>query len=186
METLSFSDFRTEIEKTGITNPKIKFDNHLVIVIARPDFSDLIDLLTTLLLSFLFLLNTILIIVSLPCFVLFWHRLFLNFKGCGIIKIDFDEKTITAKNRFFLINLVRKVFGITTKNKFSSLKEISYTESSLIDKLGYLRFKKRYYLFLETVKDAPIAISQFEKEKDARIIEVILKKFLLSKEKIIA
>lgn len=182
---LIFSDFRNEVEKTSFTNPKIKFDSHSITVIARPDLSDLTDLFIILIFSFLFLLKTILLVISVPCFVLFWHRLFVNFKGCGIFRIDFVLETINIKNRLVFINVARRIFGITTENRFSSIKEISYTENSLIDKLGYLRFKKRYILFLETFKDIPIAISQFEREKDVKAIVSILKKFLLSKEKII-
>lgn len=186
MNLTSFSDFKEEIMKMGITNPRIEFNNKTIKVIAQPDIYDLSDLTLALFFSSLFLFSDILLIPSIICFILFGHRLFLNFKGCGIFTIDFDTKTITAKNRFFLINLVRKVFGITCKNQFSSVKQISYTDKSLIDKLGYLRFTKRYFLFLETYKDIPIAISQFNKEEDAKTIVSILRKFLLNKEKIIA
>ena len=185
MGALSFSDFREEVEKIGLRNPTIKFKNHTLKIITLPDFNDLIDLIILLLLSSSFVVSSSLLILSLICFTLFWYRLYTNFIGFDIFQIDFNTKTINTRNRIFLINIIRKVFGISTENKFSSIKEISYKESPLLDKLGFIRVKNRYLLLLETFKDPPIAISQFKNEKEIEKIMSILKKFVLNKEEII-
>jgi hypothetical protein len=152
MEALNYSDFREEIEKIGLRNPIIKFKNSSVKIITLPDFNDLIDLVILLLFSSLFVVDSSLLILSLICFALFWYRLYTNFIGFDIFQIDFNTKTINTRNRIFLINIIRKIFGISTENKFSAIKEISYKESPLLDKLGFIRVKSRYLFYWKPSK----------------------------------
>jgi|KBSSwiStaDraftv2_1062776.scaffolds.fasta_scaffold493756_2 hypothetical protein len=185
MGAASFSDFEEEIKKIGLRNPIVKFENRSLKIITTPDFNDIMDLIILLTFSFTFIIDNSLLILSLICFSLFWYRLYTNFIGFDIFQIDFNTNTINTRNRIFLINFIRKVFGIRAENKFSDIKEIGYKENPLLDKLGFIRIRKRYFLLLETIKDPPIAISQFKDEKEIEKIIFILKKFILNKEKII-
>lgn len=186
MEVSNFSDFKEEIEKSGLKKSILEFGNYTLKITTPFDFNDLLDILILLLLSTVFLFSSTLLFVSFLCFLLFWHRLFLNFRGIGIFKIDFTTKTVRIKNRIFIINILRKFFGVKSENKFNAIKEIRYEESSLMDKLAFMQSKTTYLLLIETSQDAPIAASRFEKEEDAKIMVLIFEKFLLDKEKIIA
>jgi hypothetical protein len=186
MEVSSFSDFRKEIEKSDLKKSIIDLGNYTFKIVTPFDFSDLIDLVMLLLFSSVFLLYSSLLVISILSFSLFWHRLYINFRGIGILKIDFMAKKITIKNRVFIINILRKIFEINPENKFNSIKEIRYEESSLMDKLGFIQLKKTYLLLIETFKDTPVAVSRFESEEDVKTLTSILKKFLLTEEKIIA
>lgn len=186
MQVSHFSDFKTEIEKSELKQSSIEFDNYTFKIITPFDFSDLLDLLILLLFSSVFLLSSTLLIISILCFSLFWYRLYINFRGIGILKIDFAEKRIFIKNRIVVITILRKIFGIKSENKFSSIKEIKYEESSLMDKLGFIQQKRTYLLLIETFKDPPVAACRFEKEAHAKILVSIFIKFLFEKEKIIA
>lgn len=186
MEVSNFSDFKEEIEKSEIKKSILEFGNNTFKITTPFDFNDLLDILILLLLSTVFLFSSTLLFVSLLCFLLFWHRLFMNFRGIGILEVDFTAKTIRIKNRVFIINILRNLFGIKSKNMFTAIKEIRFEESSLMDKLGFIQQKTTYLLLIETFQDAPIAASRFVKEEDAKILVRIFEKFLLDKEKIIA
>lgn len=186
MEVSNFSKFKEEIEKSGLKKSIFEFGNYTFKITTPFDFSDLLDILILLSLSTVFLFSSTLLFISFLCFLLFWHRLFMNFRGIGIFKVDFTAKTIRIKNRVFIINILRSIFRVKSENKFNTIKEIRYEESSLMDKLGFIQQKTTYLLLIETSQDAPIAASRFEEEEDAKIIVSIFEKFLLDKEKIIA
>ena len=184
MEASHFAEFRQAIEKANVKSPKIKFSSSSAEIVSSPDIRKIVDLIVLLFFSVVFLFYSPLLILSLIAFVLFWHRLYLNFRGICSLLIDFTDETVTVKNKIFLINAGRQLWGIKKRNKFSAIKELSLKESSLIDKLGYTQSKNRYILYLETYKDPPIAINEFKKEEDARTITSLLQKFLIPKEKL--
>lgn len=184
MKPLIYSDFKEELEKIEFTNHKVTITDESLKIVTMINWGDVLDLIIALLLSSSFLVSTSLLIPSLLCFVLFWHRLYVNFRGIGIVQINFRTTTIVINNRIFLINIFRRIFGIPSKSQFNAVEEISFQESSLMDRLGYLQLTKKYLVLLETTKDAPLAITQFKNEENAKAMVAFLKKIFVAMKKL--
>ena len=179
-----FISLKEEIDQLSLKKPSVIFKPPLVIFKTNPNIDHFLDLLILLFFSLIFIVSLSLLWLSIIAFAIFWHKMFLNFKGCGRITIDTDAKTITVRNTIPLINLYRKIWGIKKCYNFSSLQNFKAAESSLFDKLGYFEQKKRYFLLMETFSNAPFPVAEFKTREEVVALISILENNLLHKEKI--
>ncbi|OSZ80510.1 hypothetical protein CAP36_04460 [Chitinophagaceae bacterium IBVUCB2] len=183
MAISNVSEFKKEIEEIGLKNPKIKFDNHSIKIVTLPYFNDIFLLVFLGIGSSLFVFEFAVIFGSIICFCAFWYFLYFYFIGLGICQIDFSTKTLTYKNRIFLLNLLRRFFGFKRQINFSEIKKISCKEGLQLD-ISSSSYQSRYHLFIETQDNPGVSITQFKTEKEAQFFVAALQKFLLSKEKL--
>lgn len=184
MDIHNLSTFQKEIQEIGFKNPKIKFNSGLIKIVTLPFFDDIIFQLVLWTLSLTFLFNNSLLFPSIIFFGLSCYYFYMNFIGWDICQIDFNTKNIYFKNRIFILNLSRKIFGIRSKLAFSDINTLGYKQGTLIKSGLYLN-DNRFYIVLNSKYDPSIIISQFKSEKDAENLASILRKFILPKEKII-
>lgn len=181
MTASKFIDFKKELSNTGIKETNMRFQDSTVTLITPINWEDMLDLGIMLLLSFSVFFNTSLLILSAIAFVIFWHRLYMNCRGLGILTINLVERNINIRNRIILINIIRKIFGIKEKHQFSSIIDIRYEDNALIDKLGYLQ-TRRFLLLIETHKYPPVSVTQTKNEDEIKKITAFLRKFLQNKD----
>jgi hypothetical protein len=182
MSVLSFSDLQKELKAEEFKNPKITFGFNSFTLTSRVFFNDIFGLCFFWTISISLCLHSsglffgiLFLIVS--CYFFYWQ-----FIGLNICIIDFTAKKISIRNRIFLLNILRKYFGPKTEFYFSDIKEISFKDGVLLDRLS--GYKTRSLLIIETYSDPAIVTSQFKKEEDANKIAGILKKFIMDNKKL--
>ncbi len=184
MGVTDFSDFQTEIEKKNFKNPKIKFGFQSIKITALPYFNDIFFQIFIWVISIFFLFNNSTLFWGLLVIAISFHFFYTNFIGLNICIIDFTLKTIVFKNRLFILNVIRKIFGTKTEINFSEIKTINFKEGALLDRLRRASLESRYHLLIETYNDPAVIISQFKKEGDAEDIVSLLNKFIINKKNI--
>ena len=180
----SFSDFQTEIEKKSFKNPQIKFGFQSIKIIVLPYFNDVLFQILLWAISIFLLFNNSTLFWGLLIVAISFHFFYTNFIGLNICTIDFTLKTIVFKNRFFLLNIIRKLFGTKTEINFSEIKTINFKEGALLDRFSRASLESRYHILIETYNDPAVIISQFKKEGDAEDIVSLLNKFIINKKNI--
>ena len=184
MEVLHFSDFQQEIISVGLKNPKTTIDFNSVKLAPLPFFNDILGQFFLWGGSCIVFLDPVFLFASLLIFCVSLYFLYFHFIGMNVCRIDFTEKKITIKNRIFIFNWIRNLWGMNQSINFNDIKEIRYQEGKLLDRFRYAS-PTRYLLTIETFLNPSITASQFKKEEEAQKIVTIFKKFILNKEKII-
>jgi len=180
----TFSDFQKEIEKKDFKNPQIKFGFQSIKITVIPYFNDVLYQILLWAISISLLFNNSTLFWGLLLIAFSFHFFYTNFIGLNICTIDFTLKTVVFKNRFFILNVTRKLFGTKTEINFSEIKIINFKEGALLDRFRRASLESRYHLLIETYNDPAIVVSQFKKEDEAENIALLLNKFILNKKNI--
>jgi hypothetical protein len=181
-----FAELQKDLTNQQLKNPAIKVGLHSVRLEGYPFGGDIAWQLFLWTASFILFSKTEFLFGAIFILCASLYFFYFLFIGLNVCTIDFASKTLHIRNRIFVFNWLRKLFGTRQTILFSELRKIDYKEGFLLDRFNRFAYRSRYLLVIDSLSDAGIIASQFKKEADARKIALILQKFLLINERIIA